>query len=62
MSSIGLIVWSRRSLTDQDVQKRFNDLGVDASVLSQDGFANMIRNETQTHLDVIKRAGIEFGN
>ena len=49
-------------VTDQDIQKRFNDLGVDASVLSQDAFANMIRHETETHLDVIKRAGIDFGN
>jgi tripartite-type tricarboxylate transporter receptor subunit TctC len=49
-------------VADQDIQKRFNDLGVEASVLSQDAFADMIRNETQTHLDVIKRAGIEFGN
>jgi tripartite-type tricarboxylate transporter receptor subunit TctC len=49
-------------VADQDIQKRFNDLGVDASVLSQDAFANMIRNETQAHLAVIKRAGIEFGN
>jgi tripartite-type tricarboxylate transporter receptor subunit TctC len=49
-------------VADQDIQKRFNDLGVDASVLSQDAFANMIRNETQAHLAVITRAGIEFGN
>jgi tripartite-type tricarboxylate transporter receptor subunit TctC len=49
-------------VADQDIQKRFNDLGVDASVLSQDAFANMIRKETQAHLAVIKRAGIEFGN
>jgi tripartite-type tricarboxylate transporter receptor subunit TctC len=49
-------------VADQDIQKRFNDLGVDASVLSQEAFANMIRNETQAHLAVIKRAGIEFGN
>jgi tripartite-type tricarboxylate transporter receptor subunit TctC len=49
-------------VADPDIQKRFNDLGVDASALSQDAFANMIRNETQTHLDVIKRAGIDLAN
>ena len=52
----------RTIVADEAVQKRFNDLGVDASVLSQDAFANMIRTETQTHLDVIKRTGMEFGN
>ena len=49
-------------VADPEVKKRFDDLGVDASAISQGAFANMIRNETQSHLDVIKRAGIEFGN
>ena len=49
-------------VADPDVRKRFNDLGVDASVVSQDAFASTIRSETQAHLDVIRRAGIEFGN
>jgi hypothetical protein len=30
-------------VVEQIVQKRFNDLGVDASVLRQGAFANMIR-------------------
>lgn len=45
-----------------DVQKRFNDLGLDATTLSQDAFANMIRAETQVYLDVIKRTGIQLAN
>jgi tripartite-type tricarboxylate transporter receptor subunit TctC len=49
-------------VADPEVQKRFNDLGVDVSTLSQDAFANMIRNETKMYLDVIKRAGIDFAN